>query len=476
MKKKAIVWFRQDLRLHDNEAISDALRSADQVMYVYVFDERVFDSHTNFGFRKTGQFRAKFVLESVADLQARLRERGADLVIRIGKPALILAELAREIKASWVYCNRERMSEELQVQNHLEKLLWPIGVELRFTRGKMLYYTQDLPFPITHTPDTFTQFRKEVEKLVEIREPICTPTDLKPYPNKVASSELPTLSTLGYQEVISDERAALTFEGGETAALARLQHYLWDTDHVATYEETRNELIGEAYSTKFSPWLAQGCISPKIIYQEVRKYEETRQKNKSTYWVIFELMWRDFFRLQAKKNGNAIFKIGGTRSKITKKWNDDRNLLQKWIDGVTGVPFVDANMRELKATGFMSNRGRQNVASFLVNDLHINWLMGAEYFESVLTDYDVASNWGNWNYIAGVGADPREDRVFNILSQANRYDPQGNYIRLWCPELANLPNDKINRPDLLTAEQQQQFGVRIGTDYPEAIVKIDKWV
>ncbi len=472
MKKRAIIWFRQDLRIHDNEAISEALRSADQVLYVYVFDENAFDATSSFGFRKIGHFRANFILESVNDLRNQLRKQGAELIVRVGNPALILAELARETRASWVYCNRERMDEELKVQNQLEKRLWPFGVELRFARGKMLYYTQDLPFPITHTPDSFTQFRKEVERIIEIREPICTPTDLKHCPEKIDSDEMPTLQSFGYQDITFDERSVLAFRGGETTALARLQHYLWDTNHIATYEETRNELIGEAYSTKFSAWLAQGCLSPKMIYCEIKKYEAQRQKNKSTYWAIFELMWRDFFRLMAKKHGNAIFKAGGSLGKPKENLKNDKALLQKWIDGMTGIPFVDANMRELKATGFMSNRGRQNVASFLVNDLKVNWIMGAEYFESVLIDYDVASNWGNWNYIAGVGSDPREDRYFNVVSQANRYDPHGDYVRLWCPELAKVPNDKIHKPDQLDAEQQAKYDVRIGIDYPASVIDI----
>jgi len=138
-----------------------------------------------------------------------------------------------------------------------------------------------------------------------------------------------------------------------------------------------------------------------------------------------------------------------------------------WAIGKTGVPFVDANMRELTATGWMSNRGRQNVASFLVRDLKVNWQMGAEYFESQLIDYDTCSNWGNWNYVAGVGSDPREDRYFNILTQAKNYDPLGDYVRLWCPELAKVPVDKIHRPDLLTPDESAH--------YPKALVNIGKW-
>jgi deoxyribodipyrimidine photo-lyase len=146
------------------------------------------------------------------------------------------------------------------------------------------------------------------------------------------------------------------------------------------------------------------------------------------------LLWRDFFRLMAKKHGNKIYWKGGLRGQPNPKLRNDRQLLKAWVDGRTGIPLIDANMREVKLTGFMSNRGRQNVASYLVHDLKVNWQMGAEYFESILIDYDVASNWCNWNYVAGVGNDPREDRYFNPVTQAKRYDPNGEYVRHWLTE------------------------------------------
>ena len=171
MKRRAIVWFRQDLRLHDNEAISTALRMAEEVIPIYVFDERVFMDKTRFGFPKTGKFRAKFILESVADLRQNLQNLGSNLLVRIGKPECIVADLARELKASWVLCNRERTQEEVFVQDALEQKLWSTGIELLYVRGKMLYHTQDLPVPVHHTPDIFTQFRKDNEHITTVRAP-----------------------------------------------------------------------------------------------------------------------------------------------------------------------------------------------------------------------------------------------------------------------------------------------------------------
>lgn len=476
-RRAAIVWFRQDLRLHDNEALTEAMEQAQEVLPVYIFDPRTFGAKTRkFGFPKTGSHRAKFILESVAELKSNLRSRGNDLLIRIGKPEEILRDLTLEVRASWVFCNRERTEEELKVQDAVEQQLWTIGREIRYSRGKMLYYTSDLPFPVTHTPDVFTNFRKEVEKITPIRDPLPTPVRVpRLIADDVDYGELPTLSDFRISEPPHDERAAIHFTGGESEGLARLNEYFFETEAVTTYKETRNGLIGKNYSTKFSGWLAQGCLSPKRIYQELKQFEEEVVSNDSTYWVFFELLWREFFRLQGKKYDEKIFLKGGTKEETDPKWRNDRRLLDKWIAGQTGVPFIDANMREIAATGFMSNRGRQNVASFLVKDLHVNWQMGAEYFESMLTDYDVTSNWCNWNYVAGVGSDPREDRYFNILSQAERYDPQGEYVKLWCPELAALPTEWIHKPDQMPPHVQEEYGVKIGGHYPKAIVPTEKW-
>ncbi len=476
-KQRVIVWFRQDLRLHDNESLIHAMKSGIEVIPVFVFDKRVFEGTTRFGFKKTDKFRAQFIIDSIHDLRKSLQKLGSNLIVRIGNPEDELFDIAQKVKSSWVFCNRERTRDEIEVQDNLETKLWSIGQEVIFSRGKMLYYTQDLPFPITHCPDTFSSFRKEVERFVKIREPLPAPTEqFEPLTVSLEAGEIPTIQDLGHDAIAKEERSVLDFKGGETAALERLHHYLWESEALATYKETRNQMLGGNYSSKFSPWLAQGCLSPKMIYWEIQRFELERVKNDSTYWLFFELMWRDFFRFMGKKHGNKIFLKGGTKEEINPELTDDYSLLQLWVDGRTGVPFIDANMRELALTGFMSNRGRQNVASFLVKDLKVNWQMGAEYFESMLIDYDPCSNWGNWNYIAGVGSDPRENRYFNILSQAKRYDPQGEYVKYWLPELSELPIDKIHRPDILSDQEQNNFHIKLGLDYPKAMLSTDRWV
>lgn len=474
-QKRAIVWFRQDLRLHDNEALTEALKEADEVIPVYVFDTRVFEGETKFGFPKTGVHRAKFIIESIQDLRDSIRALGSELYVRVGKPEEEIFDIAQATKANWVFCNRERTYEEAKVQDKLEENLWSMSKEMRYCRGKMLFYTADLPFPVAHVPDIFTQYRKEVERSVNIRKPLPSPTNLKPLSEPLEAGKIPCIEDFGHSSYEFDERSVLPYQGGESAGLERLQYYLWETDLAQDYKETRNGLIGGDYSTKFSAWLAQGCLSPKKIYHELKKYEQERGANKSTYWIFFELLWRDFFRLMAKKYGNAIFKKGGTKGEEDTSLRNDYRLLDTWIEGKTGIPFIDANMLELKYTGFMSNRGRQNVASFLVKDLKVNWQMGAEYFESMLVDYDPASNWGNWNYVAGVGSDPREDRYFNILKQAHQYDPKGEYVKLWLPELADVPVDKIHAPDRMSFDEQNAIRVKIGANYPKPMINTRKW-
>ncbi|MFM7401792.1 MAG: deoxyribodipyrimidine photo-lyase [Bacteroidota bacterium] len=286
MKRRAIVWFRSDLRLHDNEALTSALRMAEEVIPVFVFDDRIFKGKTRFGFPKTGIFRTKFILECVADLRNNLKNAGSDLVVRSGYPETILPELARDFKASWVICNRERMREEVTVQDGLEQKLWAQGVELIYTRGKMLYHTQDLPTPVHHTPDFFFQFRKENEHITPVREPIPTPAEVHPIPQGMETGAIPSLADFGHSPVDDNDRAALPFKGGESEALKRLKYYLWDSDLVKTYKETRNGLLGGDYSSKFSPWLAQGCLSPKTVYHEIKRYERERTSNESTYWLL----------------------------------------------------------------------------------------------------------------------------------------------------------------------------------------------
>ncbi len=466
-KKRILIWYRRDLRLHDHKPMYQALQQKAQVIPVYCFDERQFAT-TSFGFPKTGAFRAQFLLESVADLRNSLFQLGSNLIVRRGLPEKIIPSLAQELEISAVYFHGEVTSEELAVESALESALSQINIPVTRFWGNTLYHRDDLPFDIKQIPELFTNFRKSVEKKSPVSPSLSTPKKLPQLPD-IDLGEIPQLSDLGLEAPKFDSRAVLQFKGGETAGLARLDNYIWSRNCLKDYKKTRNGMLGADYSSKFSPWLALGCLSPRFIYEQVKEYEAQRVKNDSTYWLIFELLWRDFFYFICAKHGNHIFRKSGLQG-IAIPWQEDWTRFRLWQEGKTGFPLVDANMRELAATGFMSNRGRQNVASFLTKNLGINWQMGAEWFESLLIDYDVCSNWGNWNYTAGVGNDARGFRYFNIPKQSRDYDPQGEYIRHWLPELTSIKGTQIHEPGKLSAEDQKHFRVRLGVDYPRPVV------
>jgi deoxyribodipyrimidine photo-lyase len=465
--KRVLVWYRNNLRIHDCVALDRALREKAEIIPVYCFDRRYFGT-TSYGFLKTGSFRANFLIESVADLRHSLQKLGNNLIVRVGLTEKILDQIVRELEIDAIYYPEEVTAEELTIENKLRNKLAPLKIKLMRFWDATLYHPDSLPFKIQQLPELFTDFRQQVERKSAVDESISTPTKLPPLPT-IDIGKIPTLEELGLPKPTDDDRAVLKFVGGETAGKARLQTYFWENDCLKQYKETRNEMLGADFSSKFSPWLALGCLSPRYVYDEVQKYETEKIKNDSTYWLIFELLWRDYFRFICAKHGPKIFLASGLQE-IEIPWKEDWQRFELWQEGKTGYPLVDANMRELKATGFMSNRGRQNVASFLTKNLGINWIMGAEWFESLLIDYDVCSNWGNWNYTAGVGNDARGFRYFNISKQSKDYDRQGNYLRHWLPELGAIKGDKIHEPWQLNPEEQKRYSVRLGVDYPRPVV------
>jgi deoxyribodipyrimidine photo-lyase len=426
--RKAIVWFKTDLRLHDNEVLLRAIAENDEIIPVYCFDDAHYQ-RTEFGFQKTGSFRAAFILEAVKDLDAQLRKHNSGLMVLKGNPAIELYKIVKELGVQKVYAKKEVAFEEKETEEVVEKELWKAHCTLEKHSTSTLYHAQDLPFSIKDIPDVFTAFRKKVEKESSIRADLLTPPVITS--PSVAKIKLPLLSQIGLPKVVPDPRQVLAFKGGESSGCARVQHYFYETKAISTYKETRNGLIGEDYSTKFSAWLALGCLSPRYIYSELKKYEAAHGANDSTYWLVFELLWRDYFRFMMKKHGRKFFLQNGIKTNQPDFKTHNQEALYKWINGQTGNDFIDANMTELKLTGFMSNRGRQNVASYLCHDLKLDWRYGAAYFEQQLIDYDPSSNWGNWAYLAGVGNDPRPDRYFNTEKQANDYDPKKTYRTLW---------------------------------------------
>lgn len=420
--KRSILWFRNDLRLADNSALVFALASSDEVLPVYIIDPQQIGP-TPFGSARMGPYRAQFLIESLCDLDHHLRLRGSALHVAMGSPAGILAELATRWNVDRVFAQPLAGWEEQQQQSSVAA-----RIHLELHGPSSLLHPQDLPFRMEELPHVFTKFRHKVEATWQVRDALPPPNSI-PSPQEW-SGHLAKLADLGTTAPTEDARAPWQFKGGRDAAMDRLKHYLWDTRSLGTYKETRNGLLGADYSSRFSPWLALGCMGPREVYHQVKRFEQHFGANESTYWLVFELLWRDFFQFTAMKHGADFFKRGGIGRKAPRGDHDPQKF-SSWCEGRTGQPFIDANMRELAATGWMSNRGRQNVASYLVNDLLLDWRLGAYWFERMLIDYDPCSNWGNWQYLAGVGNDPREGRRFDPVRQAGMYDADGAYVQHW---------------------------------------------
>lgn len=428
--QSTIVWFKTDLRLQDNETLIRAIEKNLPIVPVYCFDLSDYKNSV-YGFKRMGNFRFKFLLESLSDLNTNLTKLGSGLIIRIGNPEEELVKVAQQYNARYLFTKKEVAYNEIKQFEKVERVLWKINVESFVLSTSTLYHANDLPFSIKDIPDVFTNFRKKVEKESDVRKVFDAPKFIQsPVLDKF---QLPNYANLGLVEPKTSELTAVPFKGGETEGMERLKDYLEVTSNVLNYKNTRNGLIGKDYSSKFSLWLANGCISAREIYWCLKKFESEFGSNESTYWLYFELLWRDFFRFMFKKHHQKYFSLYGLRQKISdfNQQADHPVELTNWINAQTQSDFVNASMLELRETGFMSNRGRQIVASYLINDLKVDWRFGAAYFEEQLIDYDVCSNWGNWAYLAGVGNDPRNNRYFDTIIQANTYDKDGEYRKRW---------------------------------------------
>ena len=476
---RVVLWFRNDLRLDDHYAVREAQRRVQQgraaeVLPVYCFDPREW-RRTRWSPTKTGAARSQFLRESVADLRASLEAVGSGLLVYHARPEEVLPRLLHPSRPTAVLAHGHVASEELKVERAVQSAVRGGGGELELFWGQTLYHYDDLPFDqVADLPNVFTPFRNKIEKRASVRPlvPAPGPGQLGPLADDGAGDEdarraLPALGDLaeGLAALPPNPHGA-AMEGGETAGLARLRYYLWDTDLVADYFNTRNGMLGGDYSTKLSPWLAHGCVSPRRVYWELDEYQRARTSNKSTYWVVFELLVRDFFVFFALKHGRKIFLRDGVAGKRWggPGWDADPEALRRWKEGRTGFPLVDANMREMAATGFMSNRGRQNVASYLALDLNHDWRAGADHFESQLVDYDVCSNWGNWCQAAGLTGGRLNK--FNVVKQSRDYDAAGDYLRTWLPELKNVPARWVHEPWRMPPAEQEASGCVVGRDYP----------
>ena len=374
--KTGLVWFRNDLRVEDNSSLAKATQVCERVIGLYCLDPRNLETD-RFGFKKTEKFRAKFLLETLHDLKKELDSKNIDLLVFQSTPEQIIPELCIKFEISTIFLQKEWTSEEQSVSDSVKSRI-DDGVAWIETYDQFLFHPNDIEMPFSSIPQVFTVFRKKLEKYIAVRPEVSISNMASD--NRIENTtEIPNLRALGFSDLSYPDETAFPFKGGEIQAYKRLQEYFFKTKKLGFYKKTRNGLIGSDYSSKFSPWLANGSISARTIYWQVKAFEKKFYKNQSTYWLIFELLWRDYFKYISLKHGNQIFKLEG----ILKKdydWSSNKKQIERWINGETRSDFVNANMIELKETGWMSNRGRQNVASFFAKELELDWRIGAGLF------------------------------------------------------------------------------------------------
>lgn len=432
MKTKAIFWFTNDLRLEDNLALIQSVNTAELAL-VYIIDPSWFELNS-YQSRAMGKQRLSFLKQSLTDLDSQLANYNQSLQIFYGKPDDILSSLIEDYAICQLY-RSELADYNLNCIWQSLKNNHP-GVDFIQHATHTLFESAQLPFAVKHLPPTFTQFRKAVESL-HIAPPLDKPVDF--------TKKLDIFPDQGSSLYKLDCAEISRFRGGSTHALAHLNEYFKDA-RPHCYFEVRNSLDGWQNSTKFSPWLANGCLSARQVMASLSDYESSVIRNKSTYWIYFELLWREYFQWYAHKYGSRLFRFSGIK-KTPPLTSFYPERFKKWCNGTTPYPLVNACMNELNSTGYVSNRGRQIVASCFINELGLDWRFGAAYFEQQLIDYDVASNWGNWQYLAGVGADPRGKRHFNLDKQSNQFDPSGEYTLSWTKDQFLAPLDSVDAAD-----------------------------
>lgn len=410
--QRALLLFHNNLRINDNALIAWAEKNRVPVCGL-VITNKTSDSPQH-----------RFYLESAQELQRAFLQMSIPFYVVEGLTERELPKWLAKNEVDFVATPSPTNSREQKVHNSL-KVSRP-SLNLITFYDQTLVDLERLPFPIKDLPLVFTPFKKRLQGADCFGSPRTSNIEnlrawqpLIPEGTRLIENLSPQLKTTFPFEI----------EAGETGSWRWMEEYFYETEAISHYKDTRNGMLRKNDSSKFSPALACGCLSARQIYFELQKYETNSGRNESTEWFLLELLWRDYFKLLSLKIGDRLFSRQGLAS-FEKEWHQDQELFERWCEGQTGADFIDANMLEFKYTGWMSNRGRQNVASYLAKILKIDWTWGAKHFEDHLLDSDLENNWGNWLYVAGVGTDPR-DRVFNFSRQAEMYDGDGAYRNHW---------------------------------------------
>ncbi len=437
---RGLLWFTDDLRLQDNPALAAAIRECSTLLCVYCVNPADLRSNT-FDCQKLGPHRQSFIRQSLETLKASLRVLGQSLLIVEGHPPQRLAALCQQFGIDKIYTADPIAADEVQLLDKLRELVGDERVSVYnqhslFSSEEHASTCKDGAFP-----RSFSQFRKRISQLTPAA-PIPEPSDLPP--PLLGHWLAPDPLNAFLQHPAAPENRS-RFIGGESEAWFKIEQYL-ASGAASEYKNTRNQLDGEHSSSHWSPWLASGCVSARSLAVRLAHYEREHGSNDSTQHLYTELLWREFFHAYSRHYGKRLFHFGGIQAKKPLTCFYPQRFMQ-WRSGTTPWPLVNAAMHELCETGYTSNRSRQILASCLVNELQCDWRAGAWWFQHQLVDHDVASNWGNWQYIAGVGADTKGGRHFNLQKQTANFDPDARFIRRWRGQQDHSEIDTVDAAD-----------------------------
>jgi deoxyribodipyrimidine photo-lyase len=456
LKRTAIWWIRRDLRLADNQALASALRDGSQVIPLFIEDPRLWASPF------VGKKRLTFLLESLSHLDTALKKVGSYLVYRRGDPHEILTALLNETGATSILAEEDYTPFARKRDHHVAESL-----PLELTPGLTLIHPSQLMNKTGQPYTVFTPFSK-----TWMSQSMPAPADVLSKP-----LHIPTPQGLNTQQIPQQKGNSpnMTFPPGEAQALCRLLAFIdHDQPPIYRYAETRNR--PDLNSTSgLSPYLRFGMLSARQVVVAALAAIDTapdQTSRRSAEVWLNELIWREFYQ-------SILYHFPHVRQTSflpeyrSMSWADDREGLEAWQQGQTGYPLIDAVMRQLKQSGWIHNRNRMVVASFLAKNLLIDWREGERWFMQQLIDGDPAANNGGWQWTAGVGTDAAPYfRIFNPIKQSQKFDPDGTYIRSWVPELSTVPNEYIHEPWKMPQPLQLETKCRIGVDYPEPILVI----
>ena len=462
MKTTSLLWLRHDLRLADNPALAAAMEHGGAVVPVFIW------SPAEEGDWQPGGATKWWLHQSLAALDGKLRELGSRLVIRRGPARETLLALVKETSAAAVFWNRRYEPASIRRDAGIKETLRAAGLRAESFGAALLREPWTIQNQSGKPFQVFTPFWKHCLSDFEPTAPVPTPQKISApatWPRSLALGELELEPKINWTQGM-----LAAWRPGEAGALENLNQFL--AGAFAHYTERRNR-PDCAGTSRLSPHLHFGEISPRQVWAAVQALGQQRGLPMAVWrhsQFLTELGWREFAH-------QLLFHFPHTpleplRENFKKfPWREDAALLRQWQRGQTGFPIVDAGMRELWATGWMHNRVRMIVASFLVKDLLLPWQAGARWFWDTLVDADLAQNTLGWQWSAGCGADAAPYfRIFNPTTQAEKFDPEGDYIRRWCPELAKLPTKWIHEPSAAPPEILRSAGVKLGGNYPQPVV------